>query len=63
MSINWSLFEFIRGSPREIVEYVISRGRFEKTNPINRASTGNPRHEIRNPKRVERVKLKKQTQC
>ena len=38
------------------------RTQFEKTKPIRRPLAGNPKHEPLNPKQVERVYLKKQTQ-
>jgi len=41
---------------------------FEKTKPICRPLAGNlchryPKHETRNPKQIEKVRLKKQSQC
>jgi len=33
-----------------------------QTKPIHRPLAGNPKHEVRNPKRFERVRLKKQNQ-
>ena len=40
----------------------LTEGYLKKQNQ-NRPSAGNPKHETRNPKRVEGLRLKKQSQC